>query len=181
MRFDGHYPLAAQASRCPRPADICNWCQGPINHPVSKRPCNAFYISTYVESKRVCHRGKPLSRRKKLFWKPFPSLIWTICAIDWGGFYLPRKGYSQNEVRQTPPCPLQKWRIYACKPKSTRWITTNIKRNRWEMFVEWRGKGKIFSSSTLLYFASKHALNTPRCGSFALKEVNSQPHRPVPG
>lgn len=73
MRFDGHYPLAAQASRCPRPADICNWCQGPINHPVSKRPCNAFYISTYVESKRVCHRGKPLSRRKKLFWKPFPA------------------------------------------------------------------------------------------------------------
>lgn len=54
-------------------ADICNWCQGPINHPVSKRPCNAFYISTYVESKRVCHRGKPLSRRKKLFWKPFPA------------------------------------------------------------------------------------------------------------
>lgn len=41
--------------------DICNWCQGPINHPVSKRPCNGFYISTYVESERVCHRCEPLS------------------------------------------------------------------------------------------------------------------------
>lgn len=122
-------------------ADICNWCQGPINHPVSKRPCNAFYISTYVESKRVCHRGKPLSRRKKLFWKLFPSLIWTICAIDWGGFYLPRRGYSQNEVRQTPSCPLQKWRIYACKPKSTWWITTNIKQD-WQQTCLWGEKGK---------------------------------------
>lgn len=53
--------------------DICNRCQGPINHPVSKRPCNAFYISTYVESKRVCHRCKPLSGRKKVFWKLFPA------------------------------------------------------------------------------------------------------------
>lgn len=51
--------------------DICNWCQGPINHPVSKRPCSAFYISTYVESERVCHRCEPLSE-KKVFWRPFP-------------------------------------------------------------------------------------------------------------
>lgn len=51
--------------------DFFNWCQGPINHPVSKRPCNAFYISTYVESKRVCHQCKPLWR-KKVFWRPFP-------------------------------------------------------------------------------------------------------------
>lgn len=51
--------------------DIFNWCQGPINHPVSKRPCNAFYISTYVESKRVCHQCKPLWR-KKVFWRLFP-------------------------------------------------------------------------------------------------------------
>ena len=51
--------------------DICNWCQGPINHPVSKRPYNAFYISTYVESKRVCHQCKPLSE-KEVFWRPFP-------------------------------------------------------------------------------------------------------------
>lgn len=65
--------------------DICNWCQGPINHPVSKRPCNAFYISTYVESKRVCHQCKPLSE-KKGFLEAFPSVIWTICAIDLGGF-----------------------------------------------------------------------------------------------
>lgn len=51
--------------------DIFNWCQGPINHPVSKRPCNAFYISAYVESKRVCHQCKSLWR-KKAFWRPFP-------------------------------------------------------------------------------------------------------------
>lgn len=51
--------------------DIFNWCQGPINHPVSKRPCNAFYISTYVESERVCHRREPLSK-KEVFWRPLP-------------------------------------------------------------------------------------------------------------
>lgn len=46
---------------CALGKDICNWCQGPINHLVSKRPCNAFYISTYVESERVYHRCEPLS------------------------------------------------------------------------------------------------------------------------
>lgn len=65
--------------------DICNRCQGPINHPVSKRPCNGFYISTYVESEHVCHRCEPLSEKMGHL-EAFPTVMWTICAIDLRGF-----------------------------------------------------------------------------------------------
>lgn len=100
--------------------DICNWCQGPINHLVSKRPCNAFYISTYVESERVCHQCKPLLEEKG-FLDAFPSLMPTICAIDLGGFtchegILPKWGEADTVISP---------KEYAWIEKSTKWINTN--------------------------------------------------------
>lgn len=58
---DRHYPLTQTSLSVAE--DIHNWCQGPINQPVSKRPCNAFWFSAYVESGPVCQRAEPLRGR----------------------------------------------------------------------------------------------------------------------
>lgn len=95
-----------------------------------------------------------------------------------GRFYLPQRDTPKmrwGRRRHTP----SKVKDYACKPKSTRWIITNIKQSGpGNVFVE---NKYVFSPVLTLCFAIKCPLNTQRSGSFALNEVNSQPHRPVPG
>ncbi len=58
LSSDRHYPLTQTSLSVAE--DMHNWCQGPINQPVSKRPCNAFWISAYVESEPVFQRAEPL-------------------------------------------------------------------------------------------------------------------------
>lgn len=82
LRFDRHYPLSQTSLSVAE--DIHNCCQGPINHPVSKRPCNGFCISTYVESERVCRQWEPLAARGLLapgLSQDSPTLMHPICAM----------------------------------------------------------------------------------------------------
>lgn len=77
-----HYPLTQTSLSVA--ADIHNWCQGPINQPVSKRPCNAFWISAYVESEPVCQRAEPLRGAGAEFSGTVPALMRTICGWPHG-------------------------------------------------------------------------------------------------
>lgn len=76
--FDRHYPLTQTSLSVAE--DICNCCQGPINHPVSKRPCNAFWISTYVESEAVCQQAEPL--RGKRGWSRLGAGVGSHSNVD---------------------------------------------------------------------------------------------------
>lgn len=96
MLFCGLHPFPAKASSCPLQRHL-QLCQGPINHPVSKRSWSSFCNSTYVESECVSHWCETL-KKKKL--EAFPCVMWTICALHLGPFTC-HKGILWNEVRRT--------------------------------------------------------------------------------
>ncbi len=82
LSSDRHYPLTQTSLSVAE--DMHNWCQGPINQPVSKRPCNAFWISAYVESEPVFQQAEPLRGAGAEFSGTVPALMRNICGRPHG-------------------------------------------------------------------------------------------------